>query len=33
MFIVSVLRLFRSIVSDARRMRLEAIHRHPHLGW
>jgi len=33
MVIVSFLRLVRSIVSDARRMRLEAARRYPHLDW
>ncbi len=33
MIIVSILRLFRSILSDARQMQREAVRRHPNLDW
>ena len=33
MIIVSFLRLFRSILSEARQMQREAVRRHPHLDW
>jgi hypothetical protein len=33
MIIVSFLRLFRSILSEARQMQREAARRHPHLDW
>ena len=33
MIIVSLLRLARSILSDARQMQREAARRHPHLDW
>jgi hypothetical protein len=33
MIIVSFLRLFRSILSEARQMQREATRRHPHLDW
>jgi hypothetical protein len=33
MIIVSVLRLLRSVLSEARQMQREAARRHPHLGW
>ncbi len=33
MIIVSLLRLVRSVLSDARQMQREAARRHPHLDW
>jgi hypothetical protein len=33
MIIISFLRLFRSILFEARQMQSEAARRHPHLDW
>ncbi len=33
MIIVTVLRLFRSVLSEARQMQSDAARRHPHLDW
>jgi hypothetical protein len=33
MILVSLLRLLRSVLSDARQMQRDAARRHPHLSW
>jgi hypothetical protein len=33
MIIISLLRLFRSVLAEARQMQSEAARRHPHLDW